>query len=390
MYSDIIKNLNKDKVPVLVAAHNVGALGVIYPLIKNNIDVIGISHEKFLIKNLDNRGIIIEEKNKWFSEIKKIGQEYKNQNPDKKMIFLTDGDLTMDEMVDNYNEIKDLFILPIDENIDGYRNSTNKSMLPKFIKRAKVPRTYEGNEQYNIEDFPVLSKQISSYYRKPKEKVFISNNRDELLKNLKILEEIGGSVTQEMIEGGTESLYCITLYRNKYGHIIVGNIVKKIRELPIVNGTGCCHITVDNKDVLDRAIKVLEDADYTGIAMIEFKYSEKYDDYFLIEVNGRFPIETNINGKLDNDFILRIYNDMIKQSDKKEVVFDWNEKKAYWVFTSYDVRSCIKKHINPFKEYKKYRNKNELVDAVRDFNDDITYKEYKKGLVKKAYHKIIK
>ena len=390
MYSDIIKNLNKDKVPVLVAAHNVGALGVIYPLTKNNIDVIGISHEKFLIKNLDNRGILIEEKNKWFSEIKKIGKEYKNQNPDKKMIFLTDGDLTMDEVVDNYNEIKDLFILPIDENIDGYVNSTNKSMLPKFIKSVKLPKTYEGKEQYNIQDFPVLSKQISSYYRKPKEKVFISNNKDELLKNLKILEEIGGSVTQEMIEGGTESLYCITLYRNKYGHIIVGNIVQKIRELPIVNGTGCCHITVDNNKVLDRAIKVLEDANYTGIAMIEFKYSEKYDDYCLIEVNGRFPIETNINEKLDNNFILRIYNDMIIKSEKKEVVFDWNEKKAYWVFTSYDVRSCIKKHINPFKEYKKYRNNNELVDAVRDYNDKVTYKEYKKGLVKKAYHKIIK
>ena len=124
--------------------------------------------------------------------------------------------------------------------------------------------------------------------------------------------------------------------------------------------------------------------------MIEFKYSEKYDDYCLIEVNGRFPIETNINEKLDNNFILRIYNDMINKSEKKEVVFDWNEKKAYWVFTSYDVRSCIKKHINPFKEYKKYRNNNELVDAVRDYNDKVTYKEYKKGLVKKAYHKIIK
>ena len=390
MYSEIIKNLNKEKTPVLVAAHNVGALGVIHPLIKNNIDVIAISHEKFLIANLKNRGILIDEKNKWFSEIKKIGKEYKSQNPNKKMIFLTDGDLTMDEMVDNYNEIKDLFILPIDENIDGYVNSTNKSMLPKFIKSVKLPKTYEGKEQYNIQDFPVLSKQISSYYRKPKEKVFISNNKDELLKNLKILEEIGGSVTQEMIEGGTESLYCITLYRNKYGHIIVGNIVQKIRELPIVNGTGCCHITVDNNKVLDRAIKVLEDANYTGIAMIEFKYSEKYDDYCLIEVNGRFPIETNINEKLDNDFILRIYNDMINKSEKKEVVFDWNEKKAYWVFTSYDVRSCIKKHINPFKEYKKYRNNNELVDAVRDYNDKVTYKEYKKGLVKKAYHKIIK
>lgn len=390
MYSEIIKNLNKEKTPVLVAAHNVGALGVIHPLIKNNIDVIAISHEKFLIANLKNRGILIYEKNKWFSEIKKIGKEYKSQNPNKKMIFLTDGDLTMDEMVDNYNEIKDLFILPIDENIDGYVNSTNKSMLPKFIKSVKLPKTYEGKEQYNIQDFPVLSKQISSYYRKPKEKVFISNNKDELLKNLKILEEIGGSVTQEMIEGGTESLYCITLYRNKYGHIIVGNIVQKIRELPIVNGTGCCHITVDNNKVLDRAIKVLEDANYTGIAMIEFKYSEKYDDYCLIEVNGRFPIETNINEKLDNDFILRIYNDMINKSEKKEVVFDWNEKKAYWVFTSYDVRSCIKKHINPFKEYKKYRNNNELVDAVRDYNDKVIYKEYKKGLVKKAYHKIIK
>lgn len=390
MYSDIIKNLNKEKIPVLVAAHNVGALGIIYPLIKKNIDVIGISHEKFLIENLNNRGILIENKNKWFSEIKEIGKEYKFQNKGKKMIFFTDGDLTMDEMVDNYNEIKDLFILPIDENVSGYINVTNKSKLPEFIKSVNLPKTYKGNEQYKIEEFPVLSKQISSYYKKPKEKVLISNNKEELLKNLKILEKNGGSVTQEMIEGDTESLYCVSLYRNKYGYIIIGNIVKKKRELPIINGTGCCHVTVKNDEVLNKAIKVIEEIDYIGVAMIEFKYSKKYNDYFLIEVNGRFPIETNINEKLQNDFILKIYNDMINKSIKKEVVFDCNEKRAYWVFTSYDIRACIKKHINPFKEYKKYRNKNELVDAVKDYNDKITYKEYKKRLIKKIYHKIIK
>lgn len=386
MYNEIIKKLDNRKIPVLVVANNVGSLGIIYPLLKNNMDVIGISNESYLISSLGDFGIYIEDKYRWIDEIIKIGYEYKKYNQDKKIVFLTDGDLIMDQMVEKFDIIKDLFILPIDNNVSGYLDATNKDFLLNSIKNTRLPKTYKGDEQYKVDEFPVLSKQISSYYRKPKEKVLVSNNREELKNNLEKLSSIGGSVTQEIIEGSTENLYCITLYRNKYGYIIIGNLVQKKRELPIVNGTGSCHESIYNEEILNKAIEIINEIGYIGVAMIELKYSHKYKEYVLIEINGRFPIETNINSKLENEFIENIYKDMINPKDSKEVLFKNKDKKAYWVLKSYDIRACLKKKINPFREYKKH--KDDIVDAVKDYNESITYSTYKKNLMKKVLKKI--
>lgn len=385
-YKEIIKKLDDKKIPVLVVANNVGALGIIYSLVKEKIDVIVISNEKYLVSNQNIFGIYLEDKYKWFEEIKNIGNEYKKIYNNKKIIFLTDGDFIMDQMIENYDYIKNNFILPTDNRLIEYKNATRKELLSKKIKKVRIPKTYKNKEQYEINEFPVLSKPISSYYQKPKEKALLSNNKEELIENLERLSKIGGSITQEIIEGETENLYCITLYRNKYGYIIVGNIVQKKRELPIVNGTGSCHISIYNEEILNKSIEILTEIDYVGVAMIEFKYSKKYKDYILIEINGRFPIETNINCKIENRFIENIYYDILNPNNKKDVLYLGKEKTIYWVLKSYDIRACLKTKKNPFKEYR--QNKDKMVDAVKDFTDIKTYKMYKKGLMKKALKKL--
>ena len=387
-YNLLFKNINFDKNPVLIAMHNVGSLGIKRGLQKHGIDILAISHEKYLLAALDERGILVQDKNDWIKYIIDIGREFKKIS-NKKIVFFTDGDQTMDQMLQYFDEIKKYYILPIGEKIEEYKNITDKELLKNNLKEIRVPKTYTENSQYEIEEFPVMIKPLSHTLRM-KKKVLIANNKKELNEVLQELSLKGGSISQEVIEGETENLYCITMYRNDFGYCIIGNIVKKLREYPIENGTGSCHITIDNKKLVEISVKLLEEKNYSGVAMIEFKYSEKYNDFVLIEVNGRFPIEANINDKIGNDFVYRIYNDIINPRRESGVLFDWNKVNAYWVLQSYDIRACISKKVDWKKEYKFYREKGYFIDSVKDKDDMLTYKIYKKELISKAFKKVKK
>lgn len=382
----LFKDIDIDKNPVMIAMHNVGSLGIKRGLSRHNVDIIGISHEKYLVSPLKNRGILIDEKKDWIDYIIYIGKEFRKKS-NKKIIFFTDGDQTMDQMLEKYEEIKDLYILPIGDKVIEYINITDKQLLKKGLKNIRVPKTYIGQEQYNVEEFPVMVKPLSHTLRM-KKKVLIANNKQELNSYLDELSQQGGSICQEVIVGPTENLYCITMYRNDYGYCIIGNTVRKLREYPIENGTGSCHITVDDKRLVDLSVELLKEKNYSGIAMIEFKYSDKYDEYILIEVNGRFPIEANINDKIGNDFVYKVYEDMIKTCREEKVIFDWNNIKAYWVLKSYDIRACMSKKIDWKKEYKVYEKKGYFIDSIEVDDDMETYKIYKKELVKKAFKKV--
>lgn len=387
-YGLLFENINLEKNPVLIAMHNVGSLGIKRGLQKHGVDIIAISHERYLIEALGNNALYIEDKNDWIKYIIKIAKEFRKVS-DKKIVFFTDGDQTMDQMLEHFDEIKDYYILPIKEKIEEYKNITDKKLLKNNLKNIRVPKTYTGDSQYKIEEFPVMIKPLSHTLRMGK-KVLIANDKTQLKEYLDELSSKGGSISQEVIEGETENLYCITMYRNEFGYCIIGNIVKKLREYPIENGTGSCHITVDNKKLADLSVKLLEEKDYTGIAMIEFKYSEKYKEFVLIEVNGRFPIEANINDKIGNDFVYRIYKDMLNPNKEKEVLFDWSKVSAYWVLQSYDIRACMAKKIDWKSEYKFYKEKGYFIDSVKDKDDILTYKAYKKELILKAFKKIKK
>lgn len=380
--------MDKEKQKVLLVAHNIGALGISSNLKKHQVPIIGISHEEYLVSNLEEK-IVLAEKSDFYDEIIRIAKEYKNST-NKKIILLTDADQTMEEVLEHREDNINYIELPCKGFEKEYKAITNKDTLYANTGHIRAPRTYSGDEQYDIIDFPVITKPIESRTGQLKLKGYISNNKEELEKNLNYIEKENSckAVTQELIEGDTNTLYCVTLYRNEYSHIIVGNVVRKERELPIVNGTGSCHVAVENEKVLEKSIELLNQTNYVGVAMIEFKYSKKYDDYILIEVNGRFPIENNINDKLENDFVYKVYQDMISPKEEHTIDYKSKGKTAYWVFPSYDIRACIKTKVKWKQEYKKHKKMGDFVDAIKSNPDKRVYRAYKKYLLRKVLKKI--
>ena len=82
-YGLLFENINLEKNPVLIAMHNVGSLGIKRGLQKHGVDIIAISHERYLIEALGNNALYIEDKNDWIKYIIKIAKEFRKVS-DKK------------------------------------------------------------------------------------------------------------------------------------------------------------------------------------------------------------------------------------------------------------------------------------------------------------------
>ncbi|MDY6232052.1 hypothetical protein [Peptostreptococcus porci] len=383
-------NEGVNRIPVIVAMGNVGALYITRTLMANDITVFGISHEEYLLTHLGSNGILVKDKEEWFDIIISLAKEYFDKNNGKKMVFLTDMDKIMDDILKNIEISEKYLQLPIGNSYVEYKKITDKQLLSKLnLSNISIPKTYTEKEQMKVDDFPVITKPLNALMKLTNSKALVSNSKDDLIENISLLGGFDNTITQEIISGETENLFCVTLYRNKYDRIIVANVVKKVREYPLTNGTGSCHVTVRNELVLEKAIELLRGTNYVGVAMIEFKYSNKHNDYFLIEVNGRFPIESEINNKIGNNFVLEVYEDILYPQPSNDLEVDLPDIPVYWILASYDIRACLKKKINFIKEYKKYKKSGKICFAIKNGSDKITYKSFVGYLIDKSIKRII-
>lgn len=380
----------QEKNVAVVLAGNAGALAVIRNLGKNNVPVLAIGKNNFILKSKYCKGVRINDNKDIINILLKLPKYF-----NKKIVILTDKDEYMDLICDNWNILRDYYLTPIGDNLDSYKKLTTKSLLQENALKSglNVPKTYRGKDQFAIKDFPVLVKplrkdEFSKIYSK---KAVSCNNYKELKKTLNIMNELGGSVTQEIVEGPTHNLYCITLYRNKFGRVILGNVVSKVREFPTMYGTGTTHLACYNDEVVEKSISLLNDTDFVGVAMIEYKYCHKEKKFYIIEVNGRFPLEISINDSIGNDFIYKMYLDIInpKQSDSNNVPYKLPNKPIIWMILSNDLRACISNKINFIKEYTNYMRNYIIEFAIWDKNDILPCIYYLGYLLKKVFHRYI-
>ena len=252
--------------PVIVLAGNVGALAVIRNLGKNNVPVIGLSDKEFILKSKFCIGIKIKKDISVLKILLELTKLIKG-----KMVIFTDADDYMTLICENWEQLKEHYILPIGNNWEVYKSLTSKELLAQSVKKVdlKVPVTYVGDLQYQAENFPVLVKPLKKdeFFNKYFAKAVYCSNYLELKEVLRIANGLGGSITQEIIEGETDNLFCITLYRNRFGRIIIGNVVRKIREYPNKFGTGTVHLTCNNKEVINKSVLLLNSLNFIGVAI---------------------------------------------------------------------------------------------------------------------------
>ncbi len=120
----------------------------------------------------------------------------------------------------------------------------------------------------------------------PEERYSIVYTLDELVSEYRRMHEIEEyPIIQEYIRG--QGFGFFALYDRKrelkahFGH-------KRIREYPVSGGPSSCCESFYDAELFQIGRKLLESLEWTGLAMVEFKFDAIRRQYFILEVNPRY------------------------------------------------------------------------------------------------------
>ena len=334
----------------VILAGGFGALGLIRELGRQSIPVVVLSATEFLTKSRHCVGFVVQNEPETLQSLLQIPALLA-----KKPLLFTDNDTDLDLIYAHWDVLSDLYILSTHLN---NRRLTDKSLLHQAALAAAipVPKTYTNESQWNANKFPLIIKPLEKenlWQRSGMrgQKGYVCKNKDELIQTLRMFQQYNvACVTQELILGDVQTLYGITLYRNHHGQTHTAFIVQKLRQFPVDNGTGSTHVTCNIPVIIEHSKKLLDSVDYCGVADIEYKFDTATQQYFLIEVNGRFPEQYGIIEKLrgsfgtvgsEKSFGPFIYENLLHPSHTPTSDYRAPETSIAWVLFVNDLRSML-------------------------------------------------
>lgn len=149
-----------------------------------------------------------------------------------------------------------------------------------------VPKTFIFNK-YNLNmiikqlGYPIVVKS-----RLKSGLVYYANDMGELKKYINLILKKDGlaPILQQYISGYGVGFFA--LY-NK-GKVQVTFSHKRLREYPLSGGPSTLRESIYIPKINELGIKLLDKLDWDGVAMVEFKFDQKTNEYYLIEVNPKF------------------------------------------------------------------------------------------------------
>ncbi len=175
---------------------------------------------------------------------------------------------------------------------------------------------------------------------------YIKINDNSKIKNL----DFDNSLVQEYIEGagyGFFAIYDNGILKDFFMH-------RRIRENPISGGSSVCAESIFDNKLFNYGTKLLDNLNWHGVAMVEFKKDYRSGEFFLMEINPKFwashdlAIASGINFAEKYLQINNIKNLNIKKNKTYEVGYILN-KKFQWL--ARDLRTNLFNPIRLFKVF---------------------------------------
>ena len=301
---------------IIVLGGHVQGLGIIRIFGKNNISCI----------LLDNNKINIARHSKYCNSFYKYDEdcllnfllELGKSNKYTDWLLMPTNDLQVKTLSQNKKELEKYFKVSSDnwQNVETFYNKRITYKLAKDIG-IDIPQTWFPNSISDVIElnlpFPCIIKPavVQNFYKKAKKKVFVCNNKNELIDNYKKAVNIihnNEIIVQEIIPGSSENQFsaCFIFNRNKP---LVQFVAKRKRQHPIDFGNATTYAeTVNNNELLTIAEKILKQVKYNGICEVEFKFDERDRKYKFLEVNPRTWKWHAISEKSFSPFLMSLYN----------------------------------------------------------------------------------
>lgn len=216
--------------------------------------------------------------------------------------------------------------------------------------------------------FPCIIKPaiMHKFYQKTKKKVFLCNDKKELIANYKKAQTIIPAdeiIVQEVIPGSEKQQYSACFHFEK-DKSLVSILANRIRQHPLDFGNATTYAeTCTNPNLVNQAIKLLNEIEYRGLCEVEFKKDLRDGKYKLLEINPRTWKWHYLASASNSPFLESLYEKTYH--NRHLVKNDWDEGRWQHLLTDIYVqfRLAIKgKKISSSKKGKK-------VYAVYDRND---------------------
>lgn len=334
-----IKKIETAGCVAVILAESIGAVAVVRALGMKNIPCIVIGNE-FHHKSRYTTVSLKAETKEEVVKLLVLIPGLVNLKP----VLFTDADEYLDVILSNWSNLKNNYYIPSSPNNYLLIDKDKLEKAKNIRDISTLPVSFEKINDIEEHHYPVIIKPLwhdrrfSELERRP-EKAYICNDNIKVKEVDRFLTNLGiPYVAQQMIEGPANTIYAALLYRSTKGKVEVGYTGKKLRNFPLDYGVGSAFIAENNSEIINRSIALMELTDYHGIADFEYKFCEKTSEYYLIEVNGRFSLQTSLIQQTNPHFIYTIFCDMTNRP-KRESVSKKSMSNIIWLFLLMDIRA---------------------------------------------------
>lgn len=254
------------------------------------------NHSSILtIKVVDN----LDETEVFLKTMKQLYYQYKG----KTLILIGCADHYVRLIVENKEYLKTMFVVPYpDKDVldkivlkESFYNLCGKYDLDYASTLIYTP---EMNFEFELDfDFPVVLKPSCSVkYNKNsfagQHKVYFLDNKEELIKTLKLIYENGYDdhmIIQERIPGDDSAMYDLHVYVGSDHKVKLMNLGNVLLEEHTPKGIGSNAATLVDYDgeLMRKILYLLEDIGYEGIVDCDIKFDRRDGKYKMFEINIR-------------------------------------------------------------------------------------------------------
>lgn len=181
-------------------------------------------------------------------------------------------------------------VLPARQNLESSFNKLEMSRLAESLG-VPSPRTVQVTGPDDADrltlPFPCILKGSDEVVSKF---AFLVRTRDELRRRLSWAFRTFPftprtlPIVQEFIEGSGVGFFA--LYQDGVACRIFMH--QRIREMPTSGGPSCAAKAFDHPTLRSYGLALLDALDWHGVAMVEFRYDRRRDEFYLVEVNPKF------------------------------------------------------------------------------------------------------
>lgn len=270
------------------------------------------------------------------------------KSANSKLVVFATSDFFVNFLSLHVNQLKKYFLFNV-PNSDILRLIVNKLETDKMAQSLGVrsPKTKALGPSDTLESiieslsFPCIVKPKDSFSVAFPGKNKIITNQDELrlfCENHPSLKE--HVVIQEIIPGGEKNIYQCTAY---ISHSVTQFFtMQKIHQRPPGYGVATLGRSITVPELIKATQNLLSGIDYTGLASVEFKKSDKDDNYYLIEINPRLPWYNALFLSSGVNFPYLVFRDLTQQKlDEADVARQ--KDGVYWMHFSSELSGLAQK-----------------------------------------------